>query len=81
MNAVAVSEFSMFQTVVKVHLVFLEVTLLVRFLNTAACRGIIMGYGEPNHGTVGEIHGALYQTLTKGAAAYDGSTVLILNGA
>ena len=37
-----------------------------------------MGYGEPNHGTVTELNGALHQSLAEGSASYHLSTVLVL---
>jgi hypothetical protein len=39
-----------------------------------------MGDGESDHRTVWQIDGALHKAFSEGTAAYDETTVLILNG-
>ena len=39
-----------------------------------------MGDGQTNHRTVGQVDGALYQSLAKGATTHYDATVVVLNG-
>ena len=39
-----------------------------------------MSNGEPYHRTIGQVDGALHESLAKGAASHDESTVLVLDG-
>ena len=55
--------------------------ITVRFLDTAAGRGIEPGHRQPDGGTVRKITRFLYQAFAKGAAADDHATVVVLDGA
>ena len=80
MDAVAVGQFAMLQAVFEVHFVFFEVTFLIRFLDAASGGRVVVGDGQPYHGTVGQIHGTLHKAFTERTAAHDRAAVLILNG-
>ena len=56
------------------------IILVVRLLDTSAGRGIETGHCEPDAGTVRKIDRFLDQTFAEGAASYDLSPVVILNG-
>ena len=79
-DAVDRGEFAVRVAVVEVAVVGLFLPLGVGLLDAAAGRRVVMRHGEANHGAVGEVDGALHQTLAEGAAANDGAAVVVLNG-
>ena len=80
-NAVLGIEFAMLESLLDVFLVVSLLTLHIRLLNATARRGEIVGNGEANHRTVGELDGSLHKAFAKRAAANDLSAVLILQRA
>ena len=53
--------------------------ILVRFLDTTACRRIITRNGKTNHGTVRQIDRTLYKSLSEGTATHYHAPVPILH--
>ena len=41
---------------------------------------VVMGYGEPYHGTVGQVDGPLDEALAEGTATYHNAAVMVLDG-
>ena len=80
MNAVGTVKFAMFEAFLNVHGIVKGLTFLIRFLDTAARRCIIMGYCEADHAAVCKVYRALHKALTERTTPNDLTTVLILNG-
>ena len=77
-DAVGAVELAVLVAGVDILIVVYRVALGVRLLDAAARRGVVVGDGKTHHRTVGELDGALDETLTKGATSHDDSAVLIL---
>ena len=80
LDAVLREELSMLVSVQQVGLIIGVVTGLIRFLNAAARRSIVAGYGEPDHTTVGESNLLLYKAFTEGSAPDNSGAVVVLHG-
>lgn len=93
MDTVCTYHFAMIVTVDKVLIVFIDTAFaalsfsrllvdvaIIRFLYATPCRSIIAGYGQADHGAVGQVDRALNQSFTERTAAYHYSSVPILNG-
>ena len=78
MDAVGTHHLTPVVTVYQVFIVLLDA--FVRFLDTTARRGVVTGDGQTDHGTVGQIDGALYESFSEGTPAYYDTSVPILNG-
>ena len=71
----------MFVTGNPVHFVFTVLAVLVGALDATARWGIIAGNGQADGGTVTEVDGLLYESFAERAEAYDGTAVVVLDGA
>ena len=69
----------MFKSFLDIHLIILQVAFCIRFLNTTTTWRVVMGYRQTNHTTIREVERTLYKSFTKGSAAHNRSTVIILN--
>ena len=78
--AVAVGQLTVLQTVLEILLVLLQLTFLVRLLNAATRRRIIVSHGQTDHRLVGQVDRTLHEPLAEGAPADHYSAVLILYG-
>ena len=54
--------------------------LVIRFLYAAAGRGIVACDGQAYHGAVRQVDRALHQSFAESPAAYNNSSIPILNG-
>ena len=84
-NAVRVHQFSMVEAIQQVAMVLLQHIVaiargFIRLLNATADRSIIACNGESYHRTIGQVNGALHQSLAEGAATHHHSTIPILDG-
>ena len=80
-DAVLAGQLAVLQAVHHVHGVAALVALLIGLLDAAPRGGEVVGNGEPDHRAVGQVDGALHQSLAKGAAAHHLSSILVLDGA
>ena len=74
-------ELSMFVAGQPVHFAFGVFSAFVGALDATSGRGVVAGDSQADGRTVTEVDRLLHQTLTERATAYDGSPVVILNGA
>ena len=79
-NAVGVSQFATLQTVLHVLLIIFQVAFLVWLLYATTGRSVIVSNGETYLRTVGQVDGALHQSLAKRASTDNRSSVVILYG-
>ena len=73
-------QFATLQAVIDIHGIVAPLALLVRFLNAASGRSIVMGNGQSDHRTVRQVYGSLDESLAKGAAPHYDAPILVLNG-
>ena len=78
MDGVGRIQLTVLEPLFDVHGVVFTVALFVGFLDAAAGRRIVVGYGEANHRAVVKLDGTLHESLAERAAAYDGGAVLVL---
>ena len=78
MDAVLIGKLPMAIAIVQVHGVVFQLARRIGLLDATTAGRIIMGYREAYHAAVREGNGTLHQALAKGAAAHDGSPVLVL---
>ena len=78
--AVLREELASFVACYEVVLVLFAVPFLVGFLYAPSAGSIVACNGEAHHASVAELHGLLHESFAKGASAYDGAAVVVLDG-
>ena len=78
--AVQTGQFSVLEAGVEVFVVGFLVSFLIGFLHAASRGSVVVRNGQSNHGTVGQVHGSLNESLPEGASSDDDATVMVLNG-
>ena len=81
MDTIRIGQLATLQTVHHIHRIILGFTFLIRFLDTTARGGIVMGDRQTYHRAIRQVDGTLYQSLAKGATAHDETTILVLDSA
>ena len=85
MDAVGVHQFTVVEAVQQVAVilfehVFARAVFVVGLLYAAPCGGVVACHGEAYHRAVGQVDGALHESLAEGAAADDYAAVPVLDG-
>ena len=69
-----------FQSVLSIEFSVKVGSFVIRFLYAAAGRGIVACDGQAYHGAVRQVDRALHQSFAESPAAYNNSSIPILNG-
>ena len=80
MDTICTHQFATLQSSQHILSIVFLLALLVRLLDATPCGSVVVGNGEANHRTVGQVDGTLYQALAKGATTYDNTAVVVLDG-
>ena len=80
MDAVFANEFSVLIALFQIVVVLFLLPFNIGFLYASARRGVVVGRGQTNHGTVWERNGTLHKSLAESAASNNGPTVVVLYG-
>src|SRR5574344_519029 len=79
MDAVRMHHLAVFQAFENVVLIIFGVAFHIGFLNATAGRSVVMRNSDADKRAVGQVYGALYESLAEGASPYNESAILILN--